>query len=270
MGEHTRAMAIFLVAGIAALAIGLQAQSQEHGRGFPVEDWPFAGGNWSSSRYSTLADITTESVDRLSGAWVTRLDGGASSRATPVVKDGVLYLTAGANIFALDGRNGDTIWRWQPGSSPSEVGMVPSWQGVGLSEELLFVGLGNAQVAALRQDTGELVWAESVGSVPEQDGESVTTAPMYAQGKVFVGLANGDSGGQGRIIALDAQTGRETMDVFYGAATGGVRPRYLAARLRHLEARWWRRLAERHGRSRPRHDLLRHRQPRPHVRGRTS
>ncbi len=214
MGEHKRAMATFLVAGIATLAIGLQAQSQEHGRGFPVEDWPFAGGNWSSSRYSTLADITTESVGRLSGAWVTRLDGGASSRATPVVKDGVLYLTAGANIFALDGRNGDTIWRWQPGSSPSEVGMVPSWQGVGLSEELLFVGLGNAQVAALRQDTGELVWAESVGSVPEQDGESVTTAPMYAQGKVFVGLANGDSGGQGRIIALDAQTGEKQWTFF--------------------------------------------------------
>ena len=85
---------------------------------------------------------------------------------------------------------------------------------MGLSEELLFVGLGNAQVAALRQDTGELVWAESVGSVPEQDGESVTTAPMYAQGKVFVGLANGDSGGQGRIIALDAQTGEKQWTFF--------------------------------------------------------
>ncbi|SVB56968.1 uncharacterized protein METZ01_LOCUS209822, partial [marine metagenome] len=49
------------------------------------QDWPFAGGDWSNSRYSTLADISVETVDRLNGAWVTRLEGGASSRSTPVV-----------------------------------------------------------------------------------------------------------------------------------------------------------------------------------------
>ena len=118
------------------------------------QDWPFAGGDWSNSRYSTLADISVETVDRLNGAWVTRLEGGASSRSTPVVNDGIIYLTAGANIFALDGATGETVWRWQPGSSESESRMVPSWQGVGLGGGLIFVGLRSAEVAALRQDTG--------------------------------------------------------------------------------------------------------------------
>ena len=214
MQGFERVLIIAIVAGGVALTGGLQGQAPDSGRGYPAQDWPFVGGDWSSSRYSTLSSITTETVDRLNGAWVTRLEGGASSRATPVVKDGILYLTAGANVFAIDARTGETVWRWQPGRSESEAQMVPSWQGVGLSEELIFVGLRNAQVAALRQDTGELVWAESVGSIPAQDGEAVTTAPMYAEGKVFVGLANGDSGGQGRVIALDAETGENQWTFF--------------------------------------------------------
>ena len=210
-GVTVAAVIVVVAAVLLSLTGALQGQVADIGRGYPAQDWPLTGGNWSSSRYSTLTDITTDTVDRLSGAWVTEL-AGASSRATPVVKDGVLYLTAGANVFAIDGGTGETVWRWQ--ADDPEARMVPSWQGVALGEELVFVGLLSAQVAALRQDTGELVWVVSVGSVPQQAGEAVTTAPMYARGQIFVGLANGDSGGQGRVIALDAATG-ETQWTFF-------------------------------------------------------
>ena len=214
--RRLRQLAAGIAAGVVALTVttaaGLSGQVPERGRGYPAQDWTLTGGNWSSSRYSTLDDITTDTVGRLRGAWVTPLDGGVSSRATPVVQDGVIYLTAGANVFAIDARTGETTWRWQPAEDAAQ--MVPSWQGVALGDELVFVGLRSAEVAALRQDTGELVWVASVGSVPSQSGESVTTAPIYAEGTVFVGLANGDSGGQGRIIALDAATG-ETRWTFF-------------------------------------------------------
>ena len=82
-------------------------------------------------------------------------------------------------MHAINGETGETIWRWQ--SDNPESRMVPSWQGLGLGDDLVFVGLGSAQVAALRQDTGELVWATAAGSVPRQDGESVTTAPVHSQ-----------------------------------------------------------------------------------------
>ncbi len=205
MPKLQRGFVVAIAASVAALTAGVQGQESESGRGLPAQNWPLVGGDWSSARHSTLTDVTTATVDRLGGAWVTSLEGGAASRATPVVRDGVIYLTAGANIFAIDARTGETVWRWQPPSEDEQ--MVPSWQGVGLGDDLLFVGLRTSQVAALRQDTGELVWAASVGSVPQQFGESVTTAPIYAQGKVFVGVANGDSGEQGRIVALDASTG---------------------------------------------------------------
>ena len=204
---HQR-LVVAISAGVVALSGGLAAQeTEERGRGYPAADWPFAGGDWTGSRHSTLADVSTETVDRLGGAWVARLPGGVSSRATPVVDGGVLYLTGGANVFAIDGRTGETVWRWQPGSSPAGEQRVPSWQGVGLGGGHVFVGLRSAEVAALRRDTGEPAWVRRVGSDPPQAGESVTTAPMHARGRVFVGIANGDSGGQGRVVALDAATG---------------------------------------------------------------
>ena len=205
--RHHGFVVALVVAGVVVLAGGLRGQEAVEDRsGYPGGEWPLVGGNWSSSRYSTLADVTLETVDRLGGAWVAQLPGGAASRATPVVRDGVLYLTGGANVFAVDARTGELRWRWQP--PPDRPLRVPSWQGVGLGADLVFVGLGSAEVAALRQETGELAWVTPVGSVPRGEGERVTTAPMYARGQVFVGVANGDSGGQGRIVALDAATGR--------------------------------------------------------------
>ena len=205
-------LSVALAAAVAALPGGVEGQAPEDGGGYPAGDWPLVGGNWSSSRYTTLDDITLDTVGELGGAWVTALPGGAASRATPVMRDGVLYLTAGANVLAIDARTGETVWRWQP--PDDEPLMVPSWQGVGLGEDLVFAGLRSAHVMALHRDTGELAWITPVGSEPRREGEGVTSAPMYARGQVFVGLANGDSGGQGRVIALDAATG-ETQWTFF-------------------------------------------------------
>ena len=92
----------------AALAGGLAGQEAEPGRGYPSTEWPFTGGNWSSSRYSTLDEINADTLDRLGAAWVAPLPGGAASRSTPVVQDGAVYLTGGANVFAFDARTGET------------------------------------------------------------------------------------------------------------------------------------------------------------------
>ena len=204
-------VAIFVALMISA--IGLQAQVPESGRAYAAEDWQVVGGDAASSRHSTLAEISTDTIDRLGGAWVTQLEGGVSSRATPVVKDGVLYLTAGANVFAIDAKTGETIWRWQPDSSEGQTGST--WQGVGLGAGLVFVGLRSTHVVALRQDTGERVWLQRVGAVPPYIGEMITTAPLYAVGQVYVGLGSGDWGGQGKVFAFDAATGEPqwTFDV---------------------------------------------------------
>ena len=215
--NHAQFEAVAAAAGIAtaatiavalmALTIGLQGQVAEIGDGYSAEDWLFVGGDRSSSRHSSLTDINTDTIERLAGAWVTRLEGGASSRATPVVQDGVLYLTGGANVFAIDAKTGETIWHWQ--SDDSEAPIVPAWQGVGLGEGLVFIGARGTEVAALSQDTGELVWVTSISNEGGYIGEMISTAPLFVDGKVFVGLGSGDWGGQGKVVALDAATGEE-------------------------------------------------------------
>jgi alcohol dehydrogenase (cytochrome c) len=136
MSAQQRTILATFSAGVLALAVVAQAQTSEGGGDYPGRDWPLVGGDWSGSRYTTLRDITTDTVSRLNGAWVAQLDGGAASRATPVVQAGVLYLTGGANVFAIDARTGDTVWRWQTPATNEQ--RVPSWQGGGLSDEFVF------------------------------------------------------------------------------------------------------------------------------------
>ena len=87
MPRRQRSLVVTVASAVAlaGLAAGLAAQAPEPGRGYPSMDWPFTGGNWSSSRYTTLDAVTADTVDRLGGAWVTPLPGGAASRATPEI-----------------------------------------------------------------------------------------------------------------------------------------------------------------------------------------
>ncbi|MYH29120.1 MAG: hypothetical protein F4137_09760, partial [Acidobacteria bacterium] len=69
MRRPHRGFVVALVAGIVALTGSLHGQeAQEQGSGYPAADWPFAGGDWTGSRHSTLTDISTETIDRLGGA----------------------------------------------------------------------------------------------------------------------------------------------------------------------------------------------------------
>src|ERR1700676_5200218 len=78
----------------------------------PATDFPLVGGDWGNTRYSTLARINPSNVKTLKGAWMTRLQSGFgagfSQQGTPVVKDGVMYVTTGEQeIFALNAKTGN-------------------------------------------------------------------------------------------------------------------------------------------------------------------
>ena len=92
---------------------------------------------------------------------------------------------------------------------------MPNAQGVGLGEGLVFVGLMDGQVLALRQSDGTLVWGRQVGEdpPPKREGTQVSDAPIYWDGVVYVGMS-ADYGLRGRINALDAKTGRELWHFF--------------------------------------------------------
>jgi alcohol dehydrogenase (cytochrome c) len=193
-----------------------------------------AGREWSTvmgdlaNRYSPLTQIDTQNVSRLGAAWMSeRLQPAANSRAMPVVKNGMMYFTAPPSVVKIDARTGKTVWRFTTaaggrGAAAAATGPrigAPDREGVALGDGLVFVGSSDAQVVALREDTGELVWNRYVGEDARDKGQGISGAPLYAGGIVSVGLS-ADNGWRGQVVGLDAKTGREVWRWFAVPAPG--------------------------------------------------
>ena len=206
---------------LAAAVLGAAPFAQtEDGRMHGGADWPFIGGDWANSSYSALDAIDTSNVDRLGAVWSLPFEARATTRATPVAQDGVLYIGAGTYLYAIDGATGETVWVVRPDEdAPADLDAagigdilnagraIPSPPGVALGDGKVFVGLMDGRVAAFDQATGEFLWATQIGYDPPKKGQAVSGAPLYADGNVYVGLANGDWAFRGKIVSLDGETG---------------------------------------------------------------
>lgn len=183
------------------------------------------GGDLSNTRYSALTQINTGNVGQLGAAWTSKnFDEGGTSRATPVVKNGLMFITAGRHVYALNAETGEVRWTYntlpeiptqsltasaakalEQANSPKGI---PNGKGVGLGAGLVFVGLKDGHIIALKQQTGELIWARQTGIDHPKKGQWAAVAPTYSNGVVFSGLSDGDHNQRGRLTAIDAQTGR--------------------------------------------------------------
>lgn len=182
------------------LITGTATAQDEDWRDYPSSDWPLAGGHWAQTRHSTLAEIDRQNVADLSGAWVVDL-GSEVSRATPVVTDGLLFITTSTSVRAFDARTGEARW-----THPAPVGRMN--KGAAAGGGRVFSGLNDATLIALDQQTGDLLWRHQVGE-NGIFGQTITAPPAFADGLVITGMANGDHFLRGRVVAVDAATGDE-------------------------------------------------------------
>jgi len=193
-------------AAITILAMASTACSQKDDdawRDPAAAAWPATGGDSGHSRYSTLAAITTENVKSLGAAWTFPFNN-ANSRDTPVVAGGRMFVASGGEVNALDPKTGALLWTHKLSVPTSGL-----YRGVAIGEGMVFVGLSNGHVAALKADTGALVWDGIIGDDPPLRGQYISKGPVYAKGLVISGLANGDYGIRGRVVALDATSGKQ-------------------------------------------------------------
>lgn len=195
-------------------------------------EWPTVGGDWNNTRYSKLSQINVRNVKRLQAAWVSSaFEEGATSFVTPVVRDGMMFVTAGRWIYALNAKTGTRLWSYATAGShpaddtervsrktveysPDSIEGVPNWKGVGVGGGLVFVGLLDGHVIALSEKTGRLVWSQQTGIAQPKTGQWAAVAPSYVDGNVFTGLSDGDHHLRGRLVALDAKTGSRRWDLF--------------------------------------------------------
>ena len=178
------------------------------------KDWVTNGGNLTNQRYSTLKQIDTSNVKQLKGAWMTRLKGSGfggkySFEATPLVKDGIMYVVTGNDdVFALNAKTGEFLWERWSGIDQKITSVCCGWdnRGLAMGEGMLFLGQLDANVVALDIKTGKEVWKTPIEVW--QDGYGITSAPLYYDGIVYSGITGGEYGVRGRLTALDAQTGK--------------------------------------------------------------
>ncbi len=156
-----RILPIFVAFGSLFLGLtGAQAADPEIDRLLrsPIgKDWVTNGGNLTNQRYSTLKQIDTTNVKQLKGAWMTRLKGSGlggkySLEASPLVKDGIMYVVTGNDdVFALDAKTGAIMWEYWSGIDQKISTVCCGWvnRGLAMGEGLLFLGQLDANVVAL-------------------------------------------------------------------------------------------------------------------------
>ncbi len=178
------------------------------------KEWGFHGGDFYNRRFSTLEQVNLNTIQDLKPQWVTSLGASLemkfSGEATPIVVDGVMYIaTAENDVLALDAKTGEKIWEYRPEIEEKLDTVCCGWttRGVTVGEGLVFAGLLDARLVALDQETGEVVWETEVADWEE--GYTITSAPLYYNGKVYTGVSGGEYGIRGRIMAYDAEYGHE-------------------------------------------------------------
>ncbi|MBV8838357.1 MAG: PQQ-binding-like beta-propeller repeat protein [Alphaproteobacteria bacterium] len=192
------------------------------------KDWITNGGNLTNQRYSTLTQINKSNVKQLKGAWMTRLKssglgGKYSFEASPLVKDGIMYvITGNDDVFALNAKTGELLWEYWSGIDQSISTVCCGWvnRGLAMGDGMLFFGQLDARVVALDMKTGKVLWKTELEKW--QNGYGITSAPLYYDGLVYSGITGGEFGVRGRLTALDAKTGEIKWRWFALPAPGEV------------------------------------------------
>jgi alcohol dehydrogenase (cytochrome c) len=184
------------------------------------QNWLTYGGNYSSHRFSQLTQLTPANVKNLNLSWVYQSPVAGSWQATPVVVDGIMYVTQRPNeVVALDATTGRAFWVYRYANSPDQVVCCGSNnRGVAILGETLFMGTLDAHLIALDGRSGRPVWNTTVAD--SKSGYSITVAPLVVKDKVVIGVGGGEYGIRGFIAAFDVKTGKEAWRFYTIPAPG--------------------------------------------------
>ncbi len=182
--------------------------------------WLMYGGNYESWRFSPLKDINRQNIKKLAPAWIFQTGIPGQLEASPIIADGILYLTASYNhLYALDAVTGDAIWKYDH-SLPDDMRVCcgPTNRGVAIADDKVFMATLDARLVALDRKTGAVAWNVKIEEYA--NGFSATVAPLVVKGKVIVGVGGGEYGARGFVDAYDVATGERRWRRYTTPQTG--------------------------------------------------
>jgi alcohol dehydrogenase (cytochrome c) len=204
--------ALLLLLLVSAVTSGLNAQVSSNRLLRAAEEpqnWLTYSGDYFSHRYSLLRQVDPANVKNLELKWVFQAQSFQKFEATPLVVDGIMYVTQAPNdVVALDARTGRVFWIYRHNPSPAArpcCGMVN--RGVAILDDTLFMATVDAHLIAIDARTGGPLWNTTVANAAA--GYAMTLAPLVVKDKVLVGVAGGEFGIRGFVAAYDARSGKE-------------------------------------------------------------
>ena len=169
----------------------------------PTEEWLTYAGDYASQRHSPLDRITTGNVSSLVPKWVYYFRGSRRLETTPIVHDGIMYVTNTNEVHALDARTGRKLW----GYFAENVKRSRANRGVAILGDRIYLVTSDCHLVALHRVTGALLWDAEFADTDE--GYHSSVAPLALKNQIMVGVGGGGSGQRGFVAALDAGTGEE-------------------------------------------------------------
>jgi alcohol dehydrogenase (cytochrome c) len=172
-------------------------------------DWPSYNGQTTGSRYSTLAQITTGNVSRMVPKWIFSVANSSHLQVTPVVVNGVMYVTSANECYAIDAGVGREIWHYRRPRTKGLVGNAAGGinRGAAVAGDRVFMVTDHAHVIALNRFTGALLWETEMADW--RQNYNATGAPLVVGNLVVTGTSGGDEGVRGFVAAYDQATGKE-------------------------------------------------------------
>ena len=186
----------------------------------PRRDWSSYDGDTSGNRYSTLEKINSTNVSRLALSWLFPVPEAPRLEVTPLVVDGVMFITGANEVWALDAASRLPIWHYRRPRTKgllSEAGAGAN-RGVAILRDRVFLETDNAHLVALDRRTGQELWDSQIAD--PQQGYSATSAPLIAGELVIAGLAGGEEGARGFVDAYRAETGERAWRFYTIPARG--------------------------------------------------
>ena len=165
-------------------------------------------GNYEQTRYYPNRQINRSNVGNLRPAWIFQTDIMESMETTPIVVNGVMYVTTSFDhVYALDARTGKEMWEFKPQLGPITTYCCgPNNRGVAVYDNMVYVATLDAKLYGLDAKTGAMKWSATIAD-PEK-GYSETMAPTAVKGKILIGTNGGEYGIRGFVKAYDAKSGK--------------------------------------------------------------
>src|SRR5262245_33420477 len=181
----------------------------------PADSWPTYHGDYSGQRHSRLTEITPENVTRLTQVWRFQT-GQTQIKASPILVNGVIYITTPDNLWAIDARNARQLWHY---AYPMNDAFHIGHRGAAVYKDTVYLTTPDAHLIALNAKDGTVRW--NVVIADSKKGYWSTNAPLVVGNHVLVGVSGDFDNLPGQLKSIDPDTGK-TQWIFYSTPPAGM------------------------------------------------